>query len=453
MNMEEGTSSNKYSNYSKKDGSLNKKSNFNYFTLERNKKIHCPKCENLVSDNDIYCKNCGEILENIRSKRERFINQEGEKTKFKDIIRSFDLSNCLKVSISSLGILFALSLIMKILFIGIDNQISQILNPLYIMLFSNFASLNIFMSLFMNSAQSSVNFGFLIIMLLPIASFIIPYKLFMKKTNTSFMTHVKNSLGVAIIYALILVLLAKVSQAQLSLSNDFRQYGYRIYLGFSTWSVLIKGFAIGFISILFMGIKKEYEKESMIATTLKFAFKTIAIGYILVLILILLLNLININYISDLGLSSYTGDLSLGIILSQLAAYLWAFANFIPIDFGIGTISILSLFKSSISLDLMLVLGSLIALSALILIVVGCKLNNKYKTNDIKPVIMFSVFYAAIMGVIGLLTVIYVGENVVSMLSSISSIQMGFNFIIGMVISFVYSLIMTLIGYKLNTFN
>ena len=57
------------------------------------------------------------------------------------------------------------------------------------------------------------------------------------------------------------------------------------------------------------------------------------------------------------------------------------------------------------------------------------------------------------MGVIGLVSTIYIGDNAASMLSSLSSMQMGFNFIIGMVISFVYSLIMTLIGYKLNIFN
>ena len=48
---------------------------------------------------------------------------------------------------------------------------------------------------------------------------------------------------------------------------------------------------------------------------------------------------------------------------------------------------------------------------------------------------------------------IYIGDNAASMLSSLNSMQMGFNFIIGMIISFVYSLVMTLIGYKLNIFN
>ena len=117
------------------------------------------------------------------------------------------------------------------------------------------------------------------------------------------------------------------------------------------------------------------------------------------------------------------------------------------------TISILSLFNSNLSLDLILLLGSLIALSSLIFIIVGSKLESKYKSKDIRPVVIFSGFYAMIMGVVGLLTIIYVGDNAASMLSSLSAMQMGFNFVIGMIISFVYSLVMTLIGYKLNIFN
>ena len=163
--------------------------------------------------------------------------------------------------------------------------ISELINPLHIMLFSNLANVNIFMSLFMNSAQSSVNFGFLILLILPVVSFILPYSIFMKKRNTSFIKRVKNYLGVEIIYALVLCVISKVSQVEVSLSNGFNQYGYGIFFSFSTFNVLFKGFIIGFISVLFMGLKKEYEKENMIAGVLKIALKTIFIGYILILII------------------------------------------------------------------------------------------------------------------------------------------------------------------------
>ena len=41
MNIEDGISRNKYSNYSKENGNLNIKQNINYFTLEKDKEIHC----------------------------------------------------------------------------------------------------------------------------------------------------------------------------------------------------------------------------------------------------------------------------------------------------------------------------------------------------------------------------------------------------------------------------
>ncbi|MCC3867801.1 hypothetical protein [Terrisporobacter mayombei] len=453
MNMEENLNRSKYDNYSKEDGRLNIKENINYFTIEKDNKINCPKCESSVSKKDIYCRNCGEILENIKSKREKFINQEGEKTRFKDIASSFDLINGLKASGLAIAILFAFSLIIKFILFGSNNQINELINPLHIMLFSNLASVNIFMSLFVNSAQSSVNFGFLILLILPIVSIILPYRMFIKKRNTSFIAHMKNSLGVAVIYALMLCIISKVSQVEVSLSNGFNQNGYGILFEFSTFNVLFKGFIISFISMLFMGMKKEYEKENMIANLLKMALKTIFIGYILVFIISVVLNFANINYVFDLGLNSYANNISLGVLLSQLAMYLWAFANLVPVSLGSGSLSILSLFNSNISLDLILLLGAMMALSALIFIIVGCKIESKYKSKNIKPVIIFSGCYAVIMAIIGFLTTIYIGNNAASMLSSLSAMQMGFNFMIGFIASFIYSLIMTLIGYKLNIFN
>ena len=118
MNMEESLNKSKYDNYSKENGSLNIKENINYFTIEKDNYTNCPKCESKVSREDIYCKNCGEILENIKSKREKFINQQGEKTKFKDIASSFDLINGLKASGLAIVILFALSLIIKVMLVG-----------------------------------------------------------------------------------------------------------------------------------------------------------------------------------------------------------------------------------------------------------------------------------------------------------------------------------------------
>ena len=80
MEMEENIIENKYCNYSKKDGKTNARKNNNYFTIEKENINYCPKCESLVNKKDIYCKNCGQILENVKSKREKFINQQEERS-------------------------------------------------------------------------------------------------------------------------------------------------------------------------------------------------------------------------------------------------------------------------------------------------------------------------------------------------------------------------------------
>ena len=66
--MEENIIENKYCNYSKKDGKINARKNNNYFTIEKENINYCPKCESLVNKKDIYCKNCGQILENVKVK-------------------------------------------------------------------------------------------------------------------------------------------------------------------------------------------------------------------------------------------------------------------------------------------------------------------------------------------------------------------------------------------------
>ncbi len=347
---------------------------------------------------------------------------------------------------------------MKYTLIGGSNQISSLINPIHLMLFSNLSSVDIYMSLFMNSSQSSINIGLLILMVLPIISFILPYRIFIKNNNTSLANHLKNSVCISLIYAIGLAILAKVSQVGINLSSSynqfmsFGQYNYGIYFSFSILSTLLKGFIIGFATIFFMGLKKEYTKENCIVKILKISLNTLLIGYILSLIILVILHFANINYVYEFGLNSYIDMVTLPVVLIQLAVYLWAFANLIPIKLGIGTVSIISLFNSSLSLDIILILGALIALSALIFIIVGCRLQ-KNKSNDIKPVIVFSISYAILVSILGFITTLYIGDNVSSMISSLVSMQIGFNFIIGGIISFAYSFIMTLVGYKLNIFN
>lgn len=456
MNTEESSnkSDKEFQNYSKYDGTMYFKNKVNNFTMRRIKNNQCPKCENEIDNYQVYCENCGQSLEDITNNNLSFIESKGEKTKIKDILTTFNIKKAFMTSFIAILILLSISSILKIGLIASNNQISQFVNPIHLLLLSNLGSIDIYLSLFMNSRSSSINLGFLILLILPVMSFVISYRFLMKNENISLINHIKNSIGVGITYGLILSILAEVSQVGLNLSGGFNSYGYNIYYGFSILSVLFKGFTIGFMSILFLGLKKEYEKDNKFVSIVKLAFKTIIIGYVITFIILIIMYLANMDYIYELGLGSYKSQVNIGVILSQLAMYLWAFSNLIPINIGETSISTLSLINSTMSLDLILMLGSILALSVLIFIIIGCKLDSKYKKDEgIKPVIIFSICYSIIMGIIAVFTSIYIGNNAAPIISSISAVQMGFNFILTVVISFIYTLLTTLIGFKLNIFN
>ena len=90
-------------------------------------------------------------------------------------------------------------------------------------------------------------------------------------------------------------------------------------------------------------------------------------------------------------------------------------------------------------------------LSLLIIIIFACNLESKYKDKyGIKPIVILSVSYALLMGLISILTNLIFTD----LISSYSSyVNMGMGLISSILISFIYSFLVSLVGYKLNVFN
>ena len=103
-----------------------------------------------------------------------------------------------------------------------NNKLSDLINPLHIMLLSNFGSIEVYRNTFMSINVASMNIGLIALILLPITSLVISYRVILKDENISLENHVKNSLGVGIIYGLILAIISKLSQINLNLSSGFR---------------------------------------------------------------------------------------------------------------------------------------------------------------------------------------------------------------------------------------
>ena len=67
--------------------------------------------------------------------------------------------------------------------------------------------------------------------------------------------------------------------------------------------------------------------------------------------------------------------------------------------------------------------------------------------------LIFSICYGVAMGTLGLFSLLYVNDSATSIITILDRMEMGFNPIVSMTVSFIYSFIVTLIGFKLNIFN
>lgn len=445
---------NREGNYSVVDGNMDLNINKELLTIERTKDLYCGKCGNKMDISNIYCNHCGSDLEKAKSKKMNMKNRDITDINYKDIISNFSLRKSFMTSISALSILLIISYVIKLTLIGSNGQISELINPLHILLFSNNGTMEMYMSSMVESGSiANVSLGLLLLLILPIFSLGISYNLCLKKDNISLKNHVRNSVMVGIFYGLILCIIAKISELNINVSPEFGQFGYSMYYGFTMSSVSIKGFLIGFITILLIGLKKEYCENNYYIYIISKIPKVFIIGYLVSLGLLSIMHFVNIDYLSQMGLLSYLTKSNIIVVLSQFAIYIWAFANMIPINIGNLTLSFSSIINSNVSFDIQLILGAFIAISALIFIMIGCKLDEKYREEGLKPVIVFSMFYSLFMGIVGLFTMIYIGEQATTIINTLQPMHIGFNFIISIITSFVYSFVMTFVGFKLNIFN
>lgn len=423
---------NRYSNYSKEDGEILKSIEYMDVTLEKDTDDTCKNCKSEINGEYNYCKVCGTQL----YKTCTYNRSKGENN------YKISKKNILLTALSSIIILLLVSVVYSSIIFKDLPEISNSMNILHVLLAMNIGTIDIYSSSMISSQAVSMKLGMLILIIWPVISLSISNLIFMKKNSKSIMV---NSIGVGAAYGLALSIISILSTVG-SNSYDIFKYGYSLGFGFRTFSLLVNGFIIGFACTFAWGIIKKGKIKNKYINIFKISVKTVAIGYMLVFALLVILNLSNNSYIHELGLYKYSSDLSIGVVLSQLAAYVWAFANLIPVEIGNSVLSIFTIGSSNLFLDTKLILLAMVALSSLMMLVIGSKLKSKYKEDSIKPVLVFSVLYSLCMGVLGTFTSIILSTGT-------TSISMGFGAILAIIISFIYSFVVALIGYKLSQFN
>ena len=434
----------KFRNYSKEDGHQYRNLENKKFVLRRKSKVYCPNCKSETNLNDIYCKECGTCLESISKRTYDF--------SIKNILSNINIKDSFKVAGFATVILFFISVIVKQILGSVLGEYTSYISASDILLLLNGGDLSVFTSgSGMMSYGSYYNFSFqlcsLILLVLPVICLGISYKVFMKEKNTNELTLFIQAIGVGSLYGLAVI--ALLSRNQLSIGGGFLSSGYSLIYGVGFISVLFRGFLLGFLSILYIGTKKEYEESNIYLGIFKQSIKTVALGYLIVFVLLVIGHLIGLSYVYEFGISNSISNINVFVVISQLAAYIWGFANFNIATIGSQSLFLPSLFKTSLSIDFKLCLIAFVALSALILFISGIKLNNKYKTSSKKPVLIFSVFYAVIMASLSIFT--YVNINGGSLLGY--NIAMNTNVILTLIMSFIYSFIVTFVGFKLSNWD
>ena len=443
-----------YENYSRTNGNIRSS------LLNRNIKIKklsgdtCPKCNNKISKIDSYCKLCGYNLQEVYVNNSSF--SKVSNWSFREVLTYLNMPKTFTTGLVSVLFLFLISLLLKVVVVNYIPDIADILNPIHIILGLNLGSLNIYSSTMMGWGGSEVKLGIIALYILPLAALTISNLIFIKKYTKDSDSAFRNSLGVGISYGVILFTLALLSKTRFSYSYNMSQYGYIVQFNFAAFSMLLKGILIGFLSTYMLIYKSEYEDENMYLGILKRAINIIIIGYITTLIILAILTFADKSYLYNLGISSYTENSNLWIKLSQLAAYMWAFGNFIPVNIVSKNLSLANIFNSNLYLTTILLLVAMIFLSALVIIVCACKLEAKYgRSKGLKPVILLSSFYAILMGILSIFTSVSLGGglDILSLSNYSTSLTMGFSLLSSIVISFIYCFLVSLLGYKLNIFN
>lgn len=446
------TNSNRYKNYCDKNGdilNLDKNNNFKLEKLEEKICIVC-ECENNKDSN--YCKYCGADLYEIKDKT-NFDGIKENKKNINNILDKFNIGKILLTSSLSIGILLVIGFIIKG-FISLEfPKISYIINPLHIIMALNLGSLDGYSSTMIGSGSIKAHIGMLVLLIMPIISIIISNFIFLRKENKDLKSVILNSVGVGISYGLIVAFISIFATVK-SNPMDMIDYGLAINFRYKFSSLLINGFIIGFLTTYICSFKKKYRNDNIYLDIFKHSINTVVIGYILVFIILLVLAIVDSSFINEIGLYGYLDKFNIGIILSQLATYIWQFANFIPISINNNIISMISIGSTGIFFNTKLIFYAMTTLSLLIILISGCNIKYKYRKNGKKAILVFALSYAIIMGILAMFSYITVGGNVslFEMNNYKASIFMGTSISSTVIISFIYSYVVSWIGYKLNTF-
>lgn len=423
-------------NYSKQSGEDLIELDNHKLSLIYSKNKICLQCNSEINEYSSYCNYCGksnsEINKSVKREKKTLIEKEG-----------------IIIGGASIVTLLIMAMIIKLIIsIGLGG-IGSVINPSQIMMFLNLSPVSIYSASMLGSGVIRAQIGVIGILIIPAMAIFIANKMFMK--NKSPKSVVGRILGVGITYGLLMVIIGSLLPVRTSF-RDLLGYDSNIIFRYNILGTFFNGFIISAVCTYIIGFKNKYKEDNLYLNIFDKVIKTIGVGYIFTIIILIIVTISDRSYLSEIGLYAYHDKISIVGILSQLALYIWAFSNFVPITIGENTLFSLDILSSELFLETKLIFIAMIAVSLLVLLITGFRLKENYNKSDIKPVIIFSLFYSLSMGVLSIFSEIAIGGSM-SFFGAESfngSISMGFPLFITLISSFLYSFLVTLLGYKLN---
>ena len=423
---------NKSINYCPKVGkSLNNHKSCNLTKSESN---ICEKCNSEELNTSTYCSRCGNLLYNI-SNDYRF---NDNKINF---INKHYLKEKLIVVLSTLTLLGVVAFFAKLLALVINKGILSYLSIPNIILGFNLAPMEIISSNFMDVNKFNLSLGLIVCLVVPIICLSISINIFIKKHNN--INAVKDSLYIGLIYGILLGLISIFSKKVINNNLDIF-YTSSIIIKYKFIDVILNGTIIGSI-ISYINLIK-YDKNPFTRIGIKSILTILSVYFIIVATL-----LISIYSGNILG---YSKNLMSIISISQLGVYILALSSCIPIIIIKDIISIINTSDISAYLNeyvIILVYGSILIN---IMIVFICGYLTKYKFKNKKAIKIYSIYYAVfISSIIHISKIDILGSiNILNISNYNQNMYIGGNIIVAFIIWYIYSYIISTLGYKLNKY-
>ncbi|MEG2789921.1 MAG: hypothetical protein RR942_19135 [Romboutsia sp.] len=433
-------------NYCKIDGHDLSKIEYNKIYFESEK--ICCRCNEIQEEKNIYCKNCGNFL--VEIKKQNYKKNENEDKNYNDLksgikrfIIDFNLKNKLKIQLITTLLLIAVSIFIKV-FIGIyDLDINKYLNVFNILLGVNLVPINMVSSSFIGFGNVNISIGLIMYSIIPVVCIFTSNLIFMKKENIDEENILKETCILSVIYGLIIGFISIIARKVINLSMS-EYYSMSILIRYSFIKSILNGTLIAFIPT-YIVILKKVKPNNVILKIINKVLKVISTLYLTIIILLTLSLVVNHTF-------TINQDLFGVIMLNQLAIYILYIANLIPIVILNTVISIFSIGDIGMYLNenMTLLIYSILLFNIVMLIVSGYDIKNKFKNK--KFIKYFSFVYSLVIGLSVYLTKVDTKGclSLLGLQNYEAYSNIGGNMLLGIVISFIYSYIILSIGYKLN---